>query len=79
MLLPWVRASGIAPLVYCPVFSGGAFCATTMEYGKRGNGEKEGLTELEGISANELVFFEHMMAQGVPAMATRIFLSERMH
>jgi len=27
-----------------------------MEYGKKGNGEKEGLTELEGISANELVF-----------------------
>jgi len=26
-----------------------------MEFGKRGNGEKERLTELEGISANELV------------------------
>ena len=37
-----------------------------MDYGKKGHGEKEGLTELEGISANELVFFEHMVAQGVP-------------
>jgi len=27
-----------------------------MEFSKRGNGEKEGMTELEGISANELVF-----------------------
>ena len=54
MLPPWVEANGLAPLVSC-YFFGGAFCATTMEFGKRGNGEKEGLTELEGISANELV------------------------
>ena len=57
-----MRASGFAPLdLYFVLFRRGNFCATTMmEYGKRGgkrgNGEKEGLTELEEISANELVF-----------------------
>eukprot|EP00639_Heterosigma_akashiwo_P037750 CAMPEP_0194707432 /NCGR_PEP_ID=MMETSP0296-20130528/99_1 /TAXON_ID=39354 /ORGANISM="Heterosigma akashiwo, Strain CCMP2393" /LENGTH=55 /DNA_ID=CAMNT_0039603595 /DNA_START=268 /DNA_END=435 /DNA_ORIENTATION=- len=29
-----------------------------MDYGKKNHGEKERLTELEGISASELVFSE---------------------